>query len=380
MGVTDPLRVLALEPFYGGSHRAFLDGWANHSAHAWTILGLPDHAWKWRMRHSAWTFAQQVARRAAQGESWDVLFASDMLPLAELRGLAPPSAARLPAIVYFHENQLTYPVREEHERDLHFALTNLITAGSADAVWFNSQFHHDDFLNAAETFLRRMPDHQPLEVMTAIRNKAAVQWPGIDSSGAPTEHRDGPLHIVWAARWEHDKNPEDFFAALNQLIAAGVDFQVSVLGQSFREVPPVFAEYASKLSGRIVHWGYQDTRGAYQSALQSADVFVSTAQHEFFGLAAVEAMAAGCFPLLPRRLAYPELVTDSDGVVHDQFLYDGTVDGLAARLQELARKKRQRTLPLATAAELAARCHWPARAPKLDKALRQTWEAASRHA
>ena len=367
----ESLRVLALEPFYGGSHRSFLDGWAQNSRHRWTILGLPDHCWKWRMRHAAWTFAQEVRERASTGEAWDVIFASDMLPLAEFQGLAPSSTAELPAVVYFHENQLTYPVRCESERDLHFAMTNLITACAADSVWFNSYFHRDDLLAAAERFLRRMPDHPSLEMVDAIRAKASVQPPGIESFPSTCEPESGALHIVWAARWEHDKNPEDFFAALDQLVARGLDFRVSVLGQSFRDVPPVFAEYRHKLSDRIEQWGFLESRDAYVAALQAADVFVSTANHEFFGIAAVEAMAAGCFPLLPRRLSYPELVTDDQGVMSEDFLYDGTVAGLVERLAELSQRNQERALPHGAAAGLADRFRWPIRAAAMDAALVQ---------
>jgi glycosyltransferase involved in cell wall biosynthesis len=288
--------------------------------------------------------------------------------------MAPEAIARLPAVVYFHENQLTYPVREERERDLHFAFTNLITAHTADAVWFNSRFHRDDFLSAAEAFARRLPDYQPVEMIEAIRAKSSVQWPGIESFDPSTQRPNGPLHIVWAARWEHDKNPEDFFAALDQLEASGIDFRVSVLGESFREVPPVFAEYHAKLADRIVHWGYQESRAASAAALQSADVFVSTARHEFFGLAAAEAMAAGCFPLLPWRLAYPELVTEAGGAIREEFLYDGTIEGLTQRLKSLS-KQKQAGGKVASVTKLSARFDWQVRAPELDIALSDT-EAA----
>ena len=363
------LRVLALEPFYGGSHRAFLDGWSQRSQHRWTVLGLPDHSWKWRMRHAAWTFARQIKQHVNSGESWDVIFCSDMLALAEFRGLSPASVARLPAVAYFHENQLTYPVREEHERDLHFAFSNLITAQSADAVWFNSRFHRDELLSAAERFLRRLPDHQPLEMISTLRDNSSVQSPGIETMQPANEPSGGPLHILWAARWEHDKNPEDLFTALDQLNAAGVDFHVSVIGQSFREVPPVFAECRAKLADKIVNWGYQESSASYAAALGSADVFVSTARHEFFGLAAVEAMVAGCFPLLPRRLAYPELVTGADGEVHVEFLYDGTIKGLTERLWRLAQQKQSEQLPRSPARSLAGRFDWRIRAQELDDAL-----------
>jgi len=35
---------------------------------------------------------------------------------------------------------------------------------------------------------------------------------------------------------------------------------------------------------------------------------LSTARHEFFGIAVVEALLAGCLPWLPDRLSYPELL------------------------------------------------------------------------
>ena len=83
------MKVLALEPYYGGSHKAFLDGWIQHSRHEWTVLTLPAYKWKWRMRHSAITFAGQVGERVASGQQWNVVFCSSMLGLAEFLGLAP---------------------------------------------------------------------------------------------------------------------------------------------------------------------------------------------------------------------------------------------------------------------------------------------------
>ena len=46
----------------------------------------------------------------------------------------------------------------------------------------------------------------------------------------------------------------------------------------------------------------------YLKILSEADIIVSTAIHEFFGISVVEAIAAGAYPLLPKRLAYPEVL------------------------------------------------------------------------
>ncbi|MCA9256512.1 MAG: DUF3524 domain-containing protein, partial [Phycisphaerales bacterium] len=330
------MRILALEPYYGGSHQSFIEGWRTRSRHHWSLLTAPAHKWKWRMRHAALTFADTL-RDDGPASPFDVVFATDMLNLAEFRGLAPGPIRDLPTILYFHENQLTYPFRDDEPRDLHFGFTNIISALAADAVWFNSAFHLEDFLAAAGDLLCRMPDHTPKGAIATIRAKSIVMTPGVDIPDviATPESEVRPLHIVWAARWEHDKNPEDFFAAIRMLAERGVAFRLSVLGQRFKATPSIFAEARDQFADRIVHWGYQASRDAYFRALSDADVFVSTAQHEFFGLAAAEAMACGCAPLLPDRLAYPELVARSD-VLRMRSLYDGSIPALADALERMA--------------------------------------------
>jgi glycosyltransferase involved in cell wall biosynthesis len=330
------MEILAIEPYYGGSHRAFIDGLSSVSKHDWKVLTLPAHKWKWRMRHSAVTFSQQVSALLEKGRKWDVVFCSDMLNLAEFLALVPVEVAKLPKVIYFHENQLTYPVRVEDERDYQFAMTNLTSALAADAVWFNSQFHMESFLDALVKFLKSMPDHQPLEAVEKIRAKTSVYPPGINDFRPRLTRESGPMRILWVARWEHDKNPEDFFDAIEILKNKNVQFKISVIGQSFRDRPEIFNKAHRQFQDHINDWGYQDKQTDYESILSQADIVVSTAMHEFFGIGIIEAVAAGAYPLVPNRLSYPEILGLGKIEGAEQFFYNGTVKNLADRLCEFA--------------------------------------------
>jgi len=365
------MNILALEPYYGGSHRAFIDRLSKVSKHNWTLLTLPAHKWKWRMRHSAITFAAQAAEITEKQQGWDLLFCSDMLNLAEFAALAPAGIARLPKVIYFHENQLTYPVRVEDERDYQFAMTNLTSALAADAVWFNSQFHLNSFLDALAKFLKSMPDYQPLKAVEKIRAKSSVYPPGVTDFPSRKARNPGPLRILWVARWEHDKNPEDFFKALEIIKADNVPFRISVIGQSFRDQPAIFNQARSDLCDHIDLWGYQQSREDYEHALYVADVVVSTANHEFFGISVIEAIAAGAYPLVPNRLSYPEILGLGRIEGAEQFFYNSTAKDLADKLSRLAAHiGKDKIWPVTvTPAILTNHLKWQNIAFRYDKAL-----------
>lgn len=374
------MRILALEPYYGGSHKAFLDGWRLHSHHEWELFTLPAYKWKWRMRHAPITFAEQLraGEVADRLQEFDVLFCSDMLNLAEFLGLAPAAVRSLPSVAMFHENQLTYPSQHPDQRDLHFAISNITTALAADQVWFNSSFHRKEFLTAAKQWATKMPDYQPITAIESIERKAIVVPLGIEQppaerrdSALMSETKDAVLNIVWAARWEHDKDPSAFFAAMEQLQATGCPFRLHVLGESFRNVPAEFSAAREKLSAKIAHWGFAETRQEYWAILKKADVVVSTAQHEFFGLSVIEAMAAGAVPLLPDRLSYPELLLLDSFPELRQCLYQGGPEVIVEHLVEY-----HKTLGIDSWKTLSAAAHaaasrfvWDTVAPKLDQRI-----------
>ncbi|MCK5565807.1 MAG: DUF3524 domain-containing protein [Planctomycetes bacterium] len=363
------MKILALEPYFGGSHKAFLDGWVGASRHEFTVLTLPPHSWKWRMRAGGAIFADKL--KQLEDNRFDVIFCSDMLNLAEFKGLLPPNLAAIPTVVYFHENQLTYPFRFESERDYQFVLTNTTTALAADAVWFNSAFHRDEFLYELRKFLKRMPGNELNGAPAAIGTKCSIHPPGIDPLPVKSKRAPGPARILWAARWEHDKNPEDFFAAINILKTKGLDFRISVIGEQFKDIPEVFDSAKTEFADTIDRWGYQEDREDYINALCESDIFVSTANHEFFGISVVEAIAAGAYPLLPERLSYPQIIANIETDRPGEFFYDGTVKQLANKLYDLIKRAQDGKLWADENIGVAAikKFYWPTLSKTMDDAI-----------
>src|SRR6058998_3034716 len=105
------MNILYLDPFHGGSHAAVAEGYARHSQHHVTLLTLSiAGGWRWRMRGAAVTLAREL-REQARGRTvkFDIIIATDMLNLAVFLGLTRDLTAGVPVVLYFHENQLTYP-------------------------------------------------------------------------------------------------------------------------------------------------------------------------------------------------------------------------------------------------------------------------------
>jgi glycosyltransferase involved in cell wall biosynthesis len=323
-------QVLILEPYYGGSHARFVDGFRHHTRHDTTAYTLPARFWKWRMHGAAVTFAHRLVAQV-DGPA-DVILASDMLDLSTFLALARPYIRHTSCVLYMHENQLTYPTPPGTKRDLHYGWINYVSMLAADKILFNSQFHLDEFFDELPRLLKHFPDFTSLSTIATVQEKSNVLHLGASLSQHDDERqsRAGEVPtILWNQRWEYDKAPERFFNALYVLADAGLPFRVILAGENFRNVPAEFEEARTRLGERIIHYGWAPDRAAYSRLLWQADVVVSTAVHEFFGLAAVEAMYCNCYPILPNRLAYPELIPAE---LHDRHLYDNE-DGLLERLR-----------------------------------------------
>ena len=328
-------KFLFLEPFFGGSHRDFAEGLVAHSQHRIDLLTLPARFWKWRMRGAALYFTNQISSL----EKYAGLITTDLMSLSDFKALS--NGIFPPALVYFHENQLTYPLAPGEHMDYQFGFTDITTALAADRVIFNSQTHHDAFFSRLPGFLKMMPEYRPKWVVDQIRLKSDVLYPGCRFparalSGADSNRESPPL-IIWNHRWEFDKNPDDFFHALDAALDKGAEFRLALLGENSQSIPKAFIGARDRYGSRVVHYGYVESREEYIKWLQRGSIVISTAQQENFGISVVEAIRYGCVPLLPARLVYPEIIPDA---FHARVLYTDTrelVDKLIERITQFSR-------------------------------------------
>jgi glycosyltransferase involved in cell wall biosynthesis len=356
---------LAIDPYYGGSHRDFLDRLAKLSRHQWKLSTGQARFWKWRMRsfplhlvdeqlhlvkdgngatpshhqHKQADRAPQSAHVSptslSQQSIPDGIIVTSMLDLTSYRGFLASKFAdhltsqlvrdqclellRRPTAIYFHENQLSYPISPHAKNDAHYGYTNITSALVANEIWFNSEFHRADFLEQAKSFISRMPDCRHVHNLDDLEGKSSVLPPGFNWVGnTPTSENPNPIHpslgdsnfppitIGWVARWEYDKRPDRFRELLGMLDHHAVPFELVLLGPRGKQQDSL-AKIESMYKDRIKITGHADSIAKYQQALRQIDFVVSTADHEFFGIGICEAISAGAVPILPSKLSYPEL-------------------------------------------------------------------------
>ncbi|HEY1408822.1 MAG TPA: DUF3524 domain-containing protein, partial [Promineifilum sp.] len=105
------MEILLVSPYHSGSHRSWAEGYQQRSQHDVRLLTMPGRFWKWRMLGGAVTLARQFLGEASAGKlNPDVIVTTDLLDLATFLALTRRVTAGAAAVLYMHENQLTYPL------------------------------------------------------------------------------------------------------------------------------------------------------------------------------------------------------------------------------------------------------------------------------
>ncbi len=371
------MRILLVEPWQTGSHQAWAEGYRDASSHRVDIVGLPGELWRWRLRGGALQLAEKVTAWIDMNGQPDLLLISGLVDVAELLGLARRNLSpRVAVVIFQHESQLVYPVAEGNY-DNGAALRNWMSWCVADLVLFNSYHHMRAVDSALPGFVNALPDKSHVPMLEPVTDRFEVFPVGVELSAIPEREpvqanpqdpgdRGRPV-ILWPHRWERDKDPQAFLAALRKLRDAELDFGLVLAGQD----PPSGSASAAderaaaeeEFADHIVASGELD-RAEYLEYVAQSDLVVSCARHEFFGVAVVEAVASGCIPVLPNALSYPELIRPPwhSAVMYEPGTFGTRLVDSVKRIDEL----RNETIGLA---QTMRRFDWATIAPLYDTRL-----------
>lgn len=332
-------RVLAFEAWDAGSHRAVRQSIEHHGTLPWHFLTLPGRSPKWRLRHAALRFSEMIRDGTSGGGEppfpfleADAIVATGMLSASDLRATLPRPLRDRPLILSMHENQIAYPTSDggkavDRDRDAHLAFTNLASIEAADRVVWNSRWNLESFVTGMRNILSHAPEPLNGHWEDRLRDRSVVVPPPVEfdeveaamvlhnthaaSYSDQESGRDRLIRVAWPHRWEHDKGCEEFLqladVAWRREQDGGPAIRWVILGQPRKTVPEPLKTLLERHESRVEQAGSLP-RPDYLQRLAGCDWVLSTATHEFFGLAVAEALIAGCRPWLPNRLSYPELV------------------------------------------------------------------------
>lgn len=297
---------------------------------------------------------------AARARPPDLLLLSDMIDVGDLLARLRRTHAHTPVALYLHENQLTYPRQPDEPLDTGLAWITWRNLTHADEIWCNTVFHRDELLSALPGFLSDVADRGQRIELAAVADRIRVLPVGVEIPDGAA--RSAPPLILSNQRWHHDKDVDAVARALVRLAEDGVDFRVAMIGDDTGGLGEIVHPLLDRLGDRVIARGYQD-RAVYDKILGEADVVVSAARNEFFGVAVVEAVGAGAVPVLPRAVAYPEVIPAK---FHSAVLYErGELRrAMASTLADLAGRRGA----IAGLAESMRQFRWEVVAPDYDRA------------
>lgn len=287
-----------LSAYRSDSHALWADWLVNtFTDFQWHKLELPGRHFRWRIRGNPLSWLFQLPE-----ETPDFILATSMVDLSTLKGLHP-RLANVPCVYYFHENQFSYPVSKQQVDSVEPKMVQLYGALAADYLLFNSAYNRDSFLSGVDKLLKKFPDEIPDHVVASLKNKSDVLPVVIDPVEA-AESRNKKL-ILWNHRWEYDKAPQVFAEALLRLNKIQPNFELALLGSRPKRKPEALLAIEQALGDKILI-NKKVAKAEYIKYLSRSAIIVSTAIHEFQGLAVLEAISAGAVPLVPDDLCYKE--------------------------------------------------------------------------
>ncbi|XP_059022755.1 glycosyltransferase-like domain-containing protein 1 isoform X5 [Mustela lutreola] len=333
------MSLLIIEAFYGGSHKQLVD-LLQEELEDCVLYTLPAKKWHWRARTSALYFSQNVP----VSEQYRILFASSVLNLTELVALRP-DLGKLKKILYFHENQLVYPVKKYQERDFQYGYNQILSCLVADVVVFNSVFNMESFLTSIGKFMKLIPDHRPKDLESIIRPKCQVLYFPIrfpDVNRFMPKHKTAHLQKILSLKGNGGTTPSMALPFQQEQKSSEI-----LLKNSDSEFRPGNVAPQENLGSSLTQesdWrmcNLSDNSSSHRQenaqnvTFDPRDILGGTDDpqrplHIVWPHRWLEAVYCGCYPLCPKDLVYPEIFPA-------EYLYS-TPEQLSKRLQNFCKR------------------------------------------
>ncbi|XP_029415579.1 glycosyltransferase-like domain-containing protein 1 isoform X3 [Nannospalax galili] len=334
------MSTLLIEAFYGGSHRQLVE-LLQEELEDCVLYTLPAKKWHWRARTSALYFSQSIPT----SEHYRILFTSSVLNLTELAALRP-DLGKLKKILYFHENQLVYPVKKYQERDFQYGYNQILSCLVADVIVFNSVFNMESFLTSIGKFMKLIPDHRPKNLESIIRPKCQVIYFPIkfpDVSRFMPKHKIAHLKKMLSGNGyggtslspmlptqAEGRDAENVLENLKSEydVHSGLDTAQENLNNSSRQQSDL--KNSSSSNNSSFHLGNEENITFDPCNLLCGVDDQQKPLHIIWPHRWLEAVYCGCYPLCPKDLVYPEIFPA-------EYLYS-TPEQLSKRLQNFCKR------------------------------------------
>ena len=257
-----------------------------------------------------------------------VFHAFDTPPVEIRRMMLEYDIPHTPLVGYTHGSHWDPTDTWRQEKYQGLDLYDLACLSAFDRLFVVSEYMRETLSQAITRF-------SPAVAASIIDRTSVVGLP-IDEAGLTRERqgRQGQgegVRVLFNHAPTAAKNPEMFLRVMDRILAQRHDVTV-VLTRRFGKNDPGFdhlQEVSTKYGGRV-QMGDDFSLPDYNRLLWQCDIQVSTALHESFGVATLEAMFAGNACLLPRHAVYPELCGSIE-----RSLYEYSEEVLSERLLEL---------------------------------------------
>jgi glycosyltransferase involved in cell wall biosynthesis len=304
--------------------------------------------------------APQVWREVSRG-GFDALVVHGHTPAAALIAVAAAKWARLPVFARgethlgLRRGLLKRLVRKPLMSAFYRSLSGVLSIGSANAAFYRAIGMPEERIFSMPYTVDNVRFAKDSQLSSAQRSKIRAELGVTD---------DDPI-VLYAAKLQARKHPDDLLRAAARLKDRGTPFHVVMVGSG--EMAAELVNLTSRIELDNVHFHGFVNQSALPQIYGAADVFVLPSENEPWGLAVNEAMCAG-LPIV----ASAEVGCVADLVragVNGQTFAAGDVEGLANALHSVLVDRKTRTRMSTASRDIISRWSYAECAAGLQAAL-----------